>query len=169
MKGTSRTALTSPKSLDTPLKPIAVRPKPYLPAYTKQHSISPYYMPNGHPDKYFMSGYTGFIPKTQKYIGQSYPIVTGNALQDHFKECEKREASLQAPVVLDQPLLTPCPTSILYSSGSGFIPNYTGHIPGKQINHFIGSVSHQCIAGHKYKYGTTFGTSTRKMLTEVAT
>lgn len=138
IKGTSRTPLTSPQSLDTPLKPIAARPKPYLPAYTKQHSISPYYMPNGHPDKYFMSGYTGFIPKAQKYLGQSYPIVTGNALQDHFRECEKREASLQAPVVLDQPLLTPCPTSILYSSGSGFIPNYTGHIPGnKQTNHSL--------------------------------
>lgn len=130
-KGRSSGHPSSPQPLDTPLKPIASRPKPYLPAYSKQHSISPFFMPNGHPEKYFMSGYTGFIPKAQKYIGQSYPIITCNALQEHFRECERLEASLQEPVVLQRPRQTAPPTSILYSKGCGLMPHYTGHIPGQ--------------------------------------
>ena len=128
---TSQTPSSSPKPLDTPLKPISPHPKPYLPAYTKQHSVSPFHLPNGHPDKHFMSGYTGFVPKAQKYIGRSYPIITATALQDHFNECERQEALMSAPVVLNRPPATPHKTNILYSSGSGFIPNYTGHIPGQ--------------------------------------
>ena len=120
----------SSSRLNTPLKPISSRPKPYLPMYNKQHSISPFFMPSGHPQKYFMSGYTGFIPKVQQYLGQGYPIITRHALQEHAQESEKLEASKYAPVILErQPQCNP-PLSVLYTKGQGLMPHYTGHIPG---------------------------------------
>ena len=40
----------------TPLKAIAEKPKEYYNIREEQHSLSPYIMPNDHPQKYRMSG-----------------------------------------------------------------------------------------------------------------
>lgn len=66
---------------NTPLCPVSSKAKPYQPTHALQHFISPYYLPDNHPLKYHMSGYTGFVPKARKYLGQSYPIITQSALQ----------------------------------------------------------------------------------------
>ena len=160
-----------PVSVQTPLKPIAPKPKAYLPMYAKQHSISPFYMPDGHPQKYFMSGYTGFIPKTQKYIGQGYPIITRNALREHAQECERLEVSFKTPVILERTPQPTSSTSILYKKGRGLMPHYTGHIQGQHMQYliirFTGFIYFSLSAGQKYKYGMTFGTSTSRAVSEI--
>ena len=135
MEGTRRHGhIQSSSAPATPLKPIAQEAKPYLPLYSKQKysTISPFNMPDGHPQKYFMSGYTGFIPKQQKYMGEGYPIITTKALQEHALECEKLEELMKAPVVLDHPPPVVKQAPLLFKKGQGLLPRYTGHIPGKQ-------------------------------------
>ncbi len=67
---------------NTPLYPVNSKAKPYLSSFAKQHTtMSPYNMPDDHPHKYYMSGYTGFVPKARKYLGQGYPVITRSALQ----------------------------------------------------------------------------------------
>ena len=120
----------SPKSQTTPLTPVAKHPKPYLPAYIRKNSISPHHVPSGDPQKHFMSGYTGFVPKAQKYLGQGFPIISHQALSEHAGECKRLSQLANTPVVLEQPMAAAPPSRLLYAKGQGLIPNYTGHIPG---------------------------------------
>lgn len=124
----------------TPLKPVSDTPIFYLPPYAKQHSISPFYMPDDHPQKYFMSGYTGFVPKARKYLGQSYPIITRNALQDFAGEERRMRASWGAPVRVFRPEVKTKSPATVYRPNCGLMPRYTGHIPGKP--HSAQSCSH---------------------------
>lgn len=114
----------------TPLQPIAAKPKPYLPGYAKQHSISPYYMPDDHPQKYYMSGYTGFVPKARKYLGQSYPIISRQALQEHAAEEKRLARSWNEPVRVFRQEKRTRSSSAIYPRDVGLMPHYTGHIPG---------------------------------------
>lgn len=115
----------------TPLKPVSATPIFYLPPYAKQHSISPFYMPDGHPEKYFMSGYTGFVPRARNYLGQSHPIITTHALQDFAGEEKRMRATWGAPVRVFRPEVKTKPSATIYRHNSGLMPHYTGHIPGK--------------------------------------
>jgi len=115
----------------TPLQPIAPRAKPYLPVYAKQHSISPYYMPDDHPQKYYMSGYTGFVPKARKFLGQSYPIISRRALQEHAAEEKRLAKSWNEPVRVFRQEEKVKSSSAIYPRDTGLVPHYTGHIPGE--------------------------------------
>ena len=117
----------------TPLKPVSATPIFYLPPYAKQHSISPFYMPDDHPQKHFMSGYTGFVPKAQKYLGQSYPIITRRALQDLAGEEKRMRETTDAPVSVFRPEVKAKALATVYPRDSGLMPHYTGHIPGIYI------------------------------------
>lgn len=113
-----------------PLKPVAPTAAPYMPVYTKHYTVSPSEIPHGEPDKYFISGYTGFVPRQQKYIGQGYPIITHRALTEHGNECKRLQQVLSAPVTLNRPSVPVKPVPLLYKKGQGLLPRYTGHIPG---------------------------------------
>ena len=115
----------------TPLQPVNIKAKPYLPSYAKQHSISPYYMPDDHPQKYYMSGYTGFVPKARKYLGQSYPIITRKALQEHAAEEKRLAKSWNEPIRVLRSEQKAKTSTGLYTSDTGLVPHYTGHIPGE--------------------------------------
>ena len=130
-KNMRKGVVNAPKSQSMPLTPVAKEPRPYLPAYIRKNSISPHYLPSGDPHKHFMSGYTGFVPKAQKYLGQGYPIISRQALSEHAEECKRLSQSINTSVVLEQPMVSTPPSCLLYSKGQGLIPNYTGHIPGK--------------------------------------
>ena len=117
----------------TPLKPVSATPIFYLPPYAKQHSISPFYMPDDHPQKHFMSGYTGFVPKARKHLGQSYPIITTRALQDFAGEEKRMRATWGAPVRVFRPEMKTKSLATIYPKNSGLMPHYTGHIPGIYI------------------------------------
>ena len=114
----------------TPLRPINPKAKPYLPAYAKQHSISPFYMPDDHPQKYHMSGYTGFVPKARKYLGQSYPTITRYALQEQAAEGKRLQRTANDPVKVFRPVEKVRTTVGIYPKDTGLVPHFTGHIPG---------------------------------------
>lgn len=127
-----------------PLKPKLDSSMPYLSPWALQHSISPHYMSQNDPKKYFMSGYTGFVPKSRKYMGKGYPVITNEALREHA-DSEQRISQLKTePVTVHRPTPIPPQMPKLYPVEAGLVPNYTGHIPAQ-----------------KFKYGMTFGHSTK--------
>ena len=115
----------------TPLRPINPKARPYLPAYAKQHSISPFYMPDDHPQKYHMSGYTGFVPKARKYLGQSYPTITRYALQEQAAEGKRLDKTCNDPVKVFRPVEKVKTVVGIYPKDTGLVPHFTGHIPGR--------------------------------------
>ena len=114
-----------------PLQPTAPKATPYLPAYTKQYSLSPFGLPDNHLQKHFMSGYTGFVPKARKRISETYAVTTSKALQEHGQECRRLEESLGQPVTVFLEQVQPKPPPVLYKKGYGQLPRYTGHVPGE--------------------------------------
>ncbi len=80
MSDTIRTSTTTGSSLgqqhSTPLCASSSRAKPYLSTYVRGSARL-----HESLQKHRMSGYTGFVPKARKYLGQSYPIITRKALQ----------------------------------------------------------------------------------------
>ncbi|KAF0288389.1 Protein FAM166B [Amphibalanus amphitrite] len=58
---------------------------PYTGPYDKEapyhYAESPYYMDNDDPRKFFMSGYTGFVPHTQSVIGNVFPLTCNKGLR----------------------------------------------------------------------------------------
>ena len=50
---------------ETPLKNIRPHPAVYYSRMSPQHSLSPLTMGNENPKKFFMSGYTGFVPRAR--------------------------------------------------------------------------------------------------------
>lgn len=138
----------------TPLMPIAEKPQPFLPAYSKRHSTSPFALPYGHPDKHFMSGYMGFVPRLEKYFAQGYPINTKRALVEFAEDGMRLQESQEKPFTVELPTtgeqIAPTGQSMIYPKSTGLIPHYTGHIPGQ-----------------KFKFSKTFGSSTRDALPQI--
>nr|XP_054769700.1 protein FAM166B-like [Lytechinus pictus] len=146
----------------------------------KHHSMSPYYMKDDDPQKWFMSGYTGNVPNARDVIGAGYPVLTNRALVKFTNDpnhrlvppeekCCKADATGKVPVgppVRTGPTAGKLPPMqekivdemrrlcgrqlpVIYPIESGLVPHYTGHIPGQ-----------------KFRYGTTFGHSTRNVKRE---
>nr|CAB3244353.1 protein FAM166B-like [Phallusia mammillata] len=131
-----------------PKTPVRVEAKPYVSLNQVQHSVSPYFMNINNPAKTFMPGYTGFIPRARSRFAMDYPNLTREALvdftqrQQHLKKLDKK------PVVLNQQCeksnaSSPGCKQAIYING-GLLPHYTGYLPG-----------------HKFRFGDTFGTSSR--------
>ena len=64
-----------------------------------------------------------------------------------------------------QPQCNP-PLSVLYTKGQGLMPHYTGHIPGILL--WSVKILFLFSVGQKYKYGMTFGISTKQAVSEIA-
>ncbi|XP_063067358.1 ciliary microtubule inner protein 2B [Engraulis encrasicolus] len=133
-----------PWKLNTPLPAIAREPAPYIPQDPFKPRGSPYNMDNSSPHKYFISGYTGYVPKSRFLIGSGYPITTNKALVE-FTHDQSLAHAPAATVRLsgDRPVATPT----IYHSRRGLLPSYTGHVPG-----------------YKFRYGQTFGQLTHNTL-----
>ncbi|XP_071949123.1 ciliary microtubule inner protein 2B-like [Antedon mediterranea] len=116
----------------------------YVSPNEKQHSTSPYYMSNSNPEKCFVSGYTGFVPTARNLIGMGYPIITHEALNLFSGDLEKAKTRMDHPVKLAGLTQERKTFRRIYTLDTGLVPQYTGHIPGQ-----------------KFRYGTTFGHSTR--------
>lgn len=126
------------------LKPIATKAKPFLPAH-----IPPIHLQS---DKAFMSGYTGFVPRARRFIGEGYPVITMQALKEHASEKRRLLSSQNKPVDLTQGVgQTTQSISLHRTHQVGLMPHYTGHVQGE-----------------KYSFGSTFGTSTKKAVAEIA-
>ncbi|KAL4609486.1 protein FAM166B [Arapaima gigas] len=105
---------------------------------------SPYLMEDSNPDKYFISGFTGYVPKSRFLIGMGYPVTTNKALIQFNSEKRSRNSNTQFPRKNESFLP---PVVNIYSTKKGLLPSYTGHVPG-----------------YKFRYGHTFGQLTQNSL-----
>lgn len=131
----------------TPLKPISTKAQPFISQSTPQHTRSPYFMENNNPDKRYMSGYTGFVPRSRGLLGMGYPLITHHALNDFTEEIKRLEYSKEKPIQIHRNEVAKANTAIVYPVEMGLVPHYTGHIPGE-----------------KFRYGNTFGHSTKNAM-----
>nr|XP_033785134.1 protein FAM166B [Geotrypetes seraphini] len=128
----------------TQLPPLVQGP----PSYSAfRDDDSPYSMEDNNPHKYFMSGFTGYIPRARFLIGTGYPVTTNRALVEFGQKLQKKNKdSSMAYEAGKQHQSLPDIFSI-YHSKLGLLPKYTGYIPG-----------------YKFKYGKTYGNLTRNVL-----
>ncbi|NXI62068.1 F166B protein, partial [Anseranas semipalmata] len=104
---------------------------------------SPYSMEDDDPQKYFISGFTGFVPRAQFLIGTGYPITTNRALLEFGQMTLKKgvgSGTEKGSVVLS-------PLGKTYPADMGLLPHYTGYVPG-----------------YKFQFGRTYGHLTRNAL-----
>ncbi|XP_077398908.1 ciliary microtubule inner protein 2B [Vanacampus margaritifer] len=99
----------------------------------------PYLLDDGHPYKYYMSGFTGHVPKSRFVIGKGYPIATNEALVQFGRQKGGGDCTL------------PSICAIYPSCHRGVVPSFAGHIPG-----------------YKFMYGHTFGRLSQKALEKSA-
>ena len=122
--------------LETPLKNIRPHPAVYYPRKAPQHSLSPLTMSNDNAKKYFMSGYTGFVPRVRALIGCGYPTISNKGLCDFTDECERLKQVKSKQVIVHRKIQRDCESKPLYLKETGMVPHYTGHVPGKSALSF---------------------------------
>ena len=125
-----------------PLTPISNKPFSYKPLKSFTPLGRPYYMDDDDPQKYFISGFAGHVPKTRFLIGKGYPIMTNQALIQFGEQQRSDPTSLPGRKDSTVP-----PMPRIYPTKMGVVPAFTGHIPG-----------------YKFMYGQTFGKLTRSAL-----
>lgn len=94
--------------------------------------MSPYSMDDTDPQKFFMSGFTGYVPRARFLFGSSFPVLTNQALQEFGQKCSKGRVQ-KDPKPLSQ---LPRPNF----QNLGLLPHYSGYVPG-----------------YKFQFGGTFG------------
>ncbi|KAL4218733.1 hypothetical protein ACF0H5_021321 [Mactra antiquata] len=127
----------------TPLKPVSAEAKPYISRSMVKSAESPFYMANDNEMKRFMSGYTGFVPRSRPRLGMGYPIITHEALNEFTSDTARLQGLKSEPITIHRPVAQVRDSKHIYPVESGLVPHYTGHIPGQ-----------------KFRYGDTFGHST---------
>eukprot|EP01137_Pigoraptor_chileana_P013288 Opistho-2@66608 len=127
-----------------PLTPITKELRDYEPKGTHDYAASPYSLPKDHPQKHFMPGYTGYVPKSEKYVGMSYQAVTHRAIDDFGSEKAYLEETRKLPMPRVPKMRTESPSTSHKMSESVPIPGFTGHVPGRLV-----------------LFGSSFGTSTK--------
>ncbi|XP_030047734.1 ciliary microtubule inner protein 2B [Microcaecilia unicolor] len=126
-----------------------------LPPVTKEvaspnafyEDISPYSMEDNNPHKYFMPGFTGYIPRARFLFGAGYSVTTNRALVEFGQKIWKRNKAsgrAQETGKGDHSLPDVCR---IYPNDLGLLPQYTGYVPG-----------------YKFQYGKTYGQLTRNVL-----
>ncbi|XP_077003906.1 ciliary microtubule inner protein 2B isoform X2 [Tamandua tetradactyla] len=112
--------------------------EPELEQEAKQKS-SPYSMDDRDPQKFFMSGFTGYVPYARFLFGSSFPVLTNRALQE-FGQKYSRTRSQKDPKHLP-----PLPKT--YPENQGLLPNYGGYVPGYkfQFGHTYGHLTHDAL------------------------
>ena len=105
---------------------------------------SPYFMQRGHKEKTFITGYTGYIPKSKFKYSKVYRDETNEALNDFTAENNQRRElqnqTLDPSRVLSRETTKPFVVQKIHLG----VPKYTGFIPGD-----------------KWRYGYTYGQSAR--------
>ncbi|KAG9263318.1 protein FAM166B [Astyanax mexicanus] len=132
-----------PPKLNTPLTAISKDPAPFRPANPWKPLGSPYFMPDSSPYKYFISGFTGYVPKSRFLIGTGYPITTNQALIQFGKQMKAGNSA----IALKEDDSNLPSINTIYPRHHGIIPSFTGHVPG-----------------YRFQYGQTFGQLTNNAL-----
>ncbi|XP_006626744.2 ciliary microtubule inner protein 2B [Lepisosteus oculatus] len=132
---------------NTALAPISKEASPYLSPEAWHPHGSPYFMDNENPHKYFISGFTGYVPKARFLMGTGYPITTNKALIQFNQEINKSDpGTFPLPGEPRVGYSLP-PISTIYPSNLGLLPSYTGHVPGYrfQYGHTFGHLTHNSL------------------------
>lgn len=103
----------------------------------KLEQASPYSMDDKDPQKFFMSGFTGYVPRSRFLFGSSFPVLTNLALQE-FGQMRKHGSTKG---------VTRPPLSRIYPQNLGLLPHYGGYVPG-----------------YKFQFGRTYGHFTQDAL-----
>ncbi|XP_072108493.1 ciliary microtubule inner protein 2B isoform X1 [Mobula birostris] len=76
----------------------AITSNPILYDSSRSHKIltSPYLMENEDPNKHFMSGYKGYVPRARFLLGSGYPTITNCALIEFNQMLNKSKAALNS-------------------------------------------------------------------------
>lgn len=85
---------------------------------------SPYSMDDTDPQKFFMSGFTGYVPRARFLFGSSFPVLTNQALQEFGQMCSGGR------VQKDPKPLSPLPRPNFQTLG--LLPHYGGYVPGEK-------------------------------------
>nr|XP_060640381.1 ciliary microtubule inner protein 2B [Anolis sagrei ordinatus] len=134
----------------TPLNALGKAATPYVSRCAFQPQGSPYSLEDSNPQKYFMSGFTGFVPRAQFLIGASYPVITHRALLEFDRMLHKPRplgssgSSSQEGKSRGQALP---PLAIVFPKDGSLLPHYKGYVPG-----------------YKFQFGKTYGQLTRNAL-----
>uniref|UniRef100_A0A8C6QPI4 Ciliary microtubule inner protein 2B n=1 Tax=Nannospalax galili TaxID=1026970 RepID=A0A8C6QPI4_NANGA len=104
-----------------------------------EKEASPYSMDDADPQKFFMSGFTGYVPCARFLFGSSFPVLTNQALLEFGQKCPRGRAQK------DPKTLSPLPRANLHNLG--LLPHYGGYVPG-----------------YKFQFGRTFGHLTHDAL-----
>ncbi|XP_043943084.1 protein FAM166B [Protopterus annectens] len=127
---------------------IARDAKPYISPHAFKDPGSPYYMENDNPYKYFMSGYTGYVPRSRFMIGTGYPITTNHAIQEFSgMPTDKTYKGPEELETLQKEKKTLPPLKHIYPMDLGLLPRYTGYVPGYkfQFGHTYGQLTHDAL------------------------
>ncbi|XP_004457404.1 ciliary microtubule inner protein 2B isoform X4 [Dasypus novemcinctus] len=100
---------------------------------------SPYSMDDQDPRKFFMSGFTGYVPRARFLFGSSFPVLTNQALQEFGEKYSGSKGQK------DPKYLPPLPRT--YPQNLGLLPNYGGYVPGYkfQFGHTYGHLTHDAL------------------------
>ncbi|XP_034519981.1 protein FAM166B [Ailuropoda melanoleuca] len=100
---------------------------------------SPYSMDDKDPRKFFMPGFTGYVPRARFLFGSSFPVLTNRALQE-FGQMYSGGRPQKDPKHLP-------PLSRTYPQNLGLLPNYGGYVPGYkfQFGHTYGHLTHDAL------------------------
>ncbi|KAM9820774.1 ciliary microtubule inner protein 2B [Neosynchiropus ocellatus] len=109
----------------------------YKPLNTFVPSGKAYFLDDDDPQKYFISGFTGHVPKSRFLFGKGYPITTKQALIQFGKQRRGVPTREESPDG-SEPVIKA--NTNIYPTNKGVLPSFTGHIPG-----------------YKFMYGQTFG------------
>ncbi|XP_051013217.1 protein FAM166B [Acomys russatus] len=104
-----------------------------------KQKASPYSMDDTDPHKFFMSGFTGYVPRARFLFGSGFPVLTNQALQEFGQTCSRGR------VRKDPKPLPPPPRPNFQNLG--LLPHYGGYVPG-----------------YKFQFGGTFGHLTHDAL-----
>ncbi|CAJ1073994.1 protein FAM166B [Xyrichtys novacula] len=112
--------------------------KPFTPLRT------PYVMDDDDPNKHFILGFSGHVPKSRFLFGKGYAVTTNQALIQFGEQQRTDPRSQNNSGRKDSSVVT---KSTIYPTDSRMVPSFSGHIPG-----------------YKFMCGDTFGNLSRNVL-----
>ncbi|XP_053304623.1 protein FAM166B [Spea bombifrons] len=130
----------------TPLPALSKEPALYCSQTPFESQMSPYYMDEENPNKYFISGYMGYVPRSRFLIGTGYPVTTNRAMVEFERMNSKKDIRPSASQEPQKNGLQP-DQSHIYLEELGLLPRYTGYVPG-----------------YKFQFGHTYGQLTQDAL-----
>ncbi|XP_061468709.1 ciliary microtubule inner protein 2B isoform X2 [Rhineura floridana] len=133
-----------------PLAAVSKAAAPYVSRYAFRPLGSPYSLEDSRPQRNFIPGFTGFVPRAQYLIGASYPVITHRALVefDQMRQKLRQGPSGSCTEAQGDGEALP-PLAKTYPTDTGLLPYYKGYVPGYkfQFGHTYGHLTYNAL-GH---------------------